>query len=451
MFYDNIMFLYLIFLGYVIIFIEMSDIMFVDEVILKIEAGRGGDGCTSFRREKYIPMGGPNGGNGGRGSNIIFKVDEGLKTLIDLRYQKMIKGKKGSNGEGSDKNGRGAQDIILKVPQGTTITDVDTGLIIADLTKKDEEVIVCHGGRGGRGNKSFATHDNPAPEISEYGEPGEVRNVKVELKLLADVGLVGLPSVGKSTFLSIVSASKPKIAAYHFTTLSPNLGVTKTTDGRSFVIADLPGLIEGASLGEGLGDKFLKHIERTRVIAHIIDMSGIEGRNPIDDYKLINKELSDFDEKLIKKPSIVIANKMDIPSSKDNLEKFKMEYPNIEIFEISALNHQGIDKVLINLADMLDKIPEEKVYKDEQFESHVIYKFVNDNTFEISRDDDGTWVVKGEQIEKLFLMTKFNSDDSIKRFSNKLRKMGVDDKLYELGAQPGDNVRILDFIFELRA
>ena len=424
--------------------------MFVDEVILKIEAGRGGDGCTSFRREKYIPMGGPNGGNGGRGSNIIFKVDEGLKTLIDLRYQKIIKGKKGSNGEGSDRNGRGAEDIILKVPQGTTITDIDTGLIIADLTKNGEEVVVCRGGRGGRGNKSFATHDNPAPEISEYGEPGEVRNVKVELKLLADVGLVGLPSVGKSTFLSIVSASKPKIAAYHFTTLSPNLGVTKTSDGRSFVIADLPGLIEGAHLGEGLGDKFLKHIERTRVIAHIIDMSGIEGRSPIDDYKLINKELADFNEKLIKKPSIVIANKMDIPSAKDNLEKFKAEYSDIEIFEISAINHQGIDKVLIKLADMLDEIPEERVYEDEQFERHVIYKFVNDSTFEINRDDDGTWVVSGNEIEKLFKMTKFNNDESIKRFSNKLRKMGVDDKLYELGAQPGDNVRILDFIFELR-
>ena len=327
--------------------------MFVDEVILDVEGGRGGDGCTAFRREKYIPMGGPSGGNGGRGSNIIFKVDEGLKTLIDLRYQKVIKGKKGTNGEGSNKNGRNAEDIIIKVPQGSTITDMDTGLIIADLTKKDEEVIICSGGRGGRGNKSFATHDNPAPEISEYGEPGEIRKIKVELKLLADVGLVGLPSVGKSTFLSIVSASKPKIAEYHFTTLNPNLGVTKTSDGRSFVIADLPGLIEGASKGEGLGDKFLKHIERTKVIAHIVDMSGIEGRNPIDDYKLINKELEEFDKKLMKKPMIVIANKMDIDSSFDNLKKFKKEYPDIDVFEISAIEHKGIDNVLIKLADRL--------------------------------------------------------------------------------------------------
>lgn len=424
--------------------------MFIDEVILKIEAGKGGDGCTSFRREKYVPMGGPNGGNGGRGSNIIFKVDEGLRTLVDLRYQKNIKGKKGGNGEGSDKNGRGAEDIIIKVPCGTTVTDMDTNLIIADLTKNGEEAIICRGGRGGRGNKSFATHDNPAPEISEYGEEGEIKNVKVELKLLADVGLVGLPSVGKSTFLSVVSASKPKIAAYHFTTLSPNLGVTKTKDGRSFVIADLPGLIEGASLGEGLGDKFLKHIERTRVIAHIIDMSGIEGRDPIDDFNIINKELKDFDKKLMDKPMIVIANKMDIPSSKQNLEKFKEKFKDIEVFSISALNHEGIDNVLIRLADMLDEIPISSIYDDEQFESHVVYKFVNDKTFKITKDDDGTWVVSGEQIEKLFKMTKFNSDESIKRFSNKLRKMGVDDKLYEMGAKQGDSVRILDFIFELK-
>lgn len=424
--------------------------MFIDEVILKIEAGKGGDGCTSFRREKYVPMGGPNGGNGGRGSNIIFKVDEGLRTLVDLRYQKNIKGKKGGNGEGSDKNGRGAEDIIIKVPCGTTVTDMDTNLIIADLTKNGEEAIICRGGRGGRGNKSFATHDNPAPEISEYGEEGEIKNVKVELKLLADVGLVGLPSVGKSTFLSVVSASKPKIAAYHFTTLSPNLGVTKTKDGRSFVIADLPGLIEGASLGEGLGDKFLKHIERTRVIAHIIDMSGIEGRDPIDDFNIINKELKGFDKKLMDKPMIVIANKMDIPSSKQNLEKFKENFKDIEVFSISALNHEGIDNVLIRLADMLDEIPISSIYDDEQFESHVVYKFVNDKTFKITKDDDGTWVVSGEQIEKLFKMTKFNSDESIKRFSNKLRKMGVDDKLYEMGAKQGDSVRILDFIFELK-
>lgn len=425
--------------------------MFIDEVVLKVIAGQGGNGCTSFRREKYIPMGGPNGGNGGRGSDIIFKVDEGLRTLIDLRYQKTIKGKRGAHGEGSDRNGRGAEDIVIKVPPGTTVTDIGTGLIIADLTKNGEEAIIAKGGRGGRGNKAFATHANPAPEISEYGEPGEEREVKVELKLLADVGLVGMPSVGKSTFLSVISASKPKIAAYHFTTLSPNLGVVKTKDGRSFVVADLPGLIKGASLGEGLGDQFLKHIERTRVIAHIIDMSGYEGRNPYEDYKIINKELEDFNEKIIKKPMIVIANKMDIEGAKENLIEFKKKVSNVEIFEMSAINHEGIDEILIKLADMLDTIEKEPIYDESKFESHVLYKFKKEQPFTISRDNDGTWVIRGEEIEKLFKMTKFTSDDSIKRFSNKLRKMGIDDKLYEMGAQEGDSVRIMDFIFELKA
>lgn len=425
--------------------------MFIDEVVLKVIAGQGGNGCTSFRREKYIPMGGPNGGNGGRGSNIIFKVDEGLRTLIDLRYQKTIKGKRGAHGEGSDRNGRGAEDIVIRVPPGTTVTDIGTGLIIADLTKNGEEAIIAKGGRGGRGNKAFATHANPAPEISEYGEPGEEREVKVELKLLADVGLVGMPSVGKSTFLSVISASKPKIAAYHFTTLSPNLGVVKTKDGRSFVVADLPGLIEGASLGEGLGDQFLKHIERTRVIAHIIDMSGFEGRDPYEDYKIINKELEDFNKKIIKKPMIVIANKMDIEGAKENLIEFKKKVSNVEIFEISAINREGIDEILIKLADMLDTIEKEPIYDESKFESHVLYKFKKEQPFTISRDSDGTWVIRGEEIEKLFKMTKFTSDDSIKRFSNKLRKMGIDDKLYEMGAQEGDSVRIMNFIFELKA
>ena len=425
--------------------------MFIDEVVLKVIAGQGGNGCTSFRREKYIPMGGPNGGNGGRGSDIIFKVDEGLRTLIDLRYQKTIKGKRGAHGEGSDRNGRGAEDIVIKVPPGTTVTDIGTGLIIADLTKNGEEAIIAKGGRGGRGNKAFATHANPAPEISEYGEPGEEREVKVELKLLADVGLVGMPSVGKSTFLSVISASKPKIAAYHFTTLSPNLGVVKTKDGRSFVVAALPGLIEGASLGEGLGDQFLKHIERTRVIAHIIDMSGFEGRNPYEDYKIINKELEDFNEKIIKKPMIVIANKMDIEGAKENLIEFKKKVSNVEIFEMSAINREGIDGILIKLADMLDTIEKEPIYDESKFESHVLYKFKKEQPFTITRDSDGTWVIRGEEIEKLFKMTKFTSDDSIKRFSNKLRKMGIDDKLYEMGAQEGDSVRIMDFIFELKA
>ena len=320
--------------------------MFVDEVIIKVKAGNGGDGCTAFRREKYIPDGGPFGGNGGRGANIIFKTDLGLRTLLDLRYQKLIKAPKGANGSGKNKNGRGAEDVIIKVPVGTTAKDMDTGFIIADLTKKDDEVVVAYGGRGGRGNTAFATASNPAPDFSEHGEPGEEKTLKVELRLLADVGFVGMPSVGKSTLLSKISKSKPKIAAYHFTTLNPNLGVVKTIDGRVFVAADLPGLIKGASLGEGLGDKFLKHIQRTRVIAHIIDMSGMEGRDPISDYEVINKELEDFDPKLIKKPQIVIANKMDIEEAKENLKRFREKY-NIPVYEISAINNIGVDRALV--------------------------------------------------------------------------------------------------------
>ena len=421
--------------------------MFIDEVIIKVYAGDGGDGCLAFRREKYVPDGGPFGGNGGHGSNIKFVVDEGLHTLIDLRYMKTIKGKKGENGRGKNQHGAAAEDVIVKVPQGTIITDLGTGFIIADLKNKDDEVIVANGGRGGRGNTAFKTHSNTAPNFAENGEPGEVKELKVELKLLADVGLVGLPSVGKSTFISMVSKAKPKIAAYHFTTLSPNLGVTKTKDGRSFVIADLPGLIKGASLGEGLGDKFLKHIERTRVIAHIIDMSGSEGRDPYDDYVTINNELSAFDKKLTKKPQIVIANKMDLDSSKENLKKFK-EKVKVEVFEISAIKNEGLDIVLIKLADMLDSIPSSNLYEDERFESHVLYKFRKEEPYTITKEGD-EWVIRGDEIEKLLKMTRF-TDEGFQRFSKKIRKMGVDDKLIELGVQEGDKVRILDFVFEYR-
>lgn len=421
--------------------------MFVDEVIIKVKAGNGGDGCTAFRREKYIPDGGPFGGNGGRGANIIFETDLGLRTLLDLRYQKLIKAPKGANGEGKNKNGKGASDVIIKVPLGTTVKDMDTGLIIADLTKKDDSVIVAKGGRGGRGNTAFATATNPAPNFSEHGEPGEEKTLKVELRLLADVGFVGMPSVGKSTILSKISASKPKIAAYHFTTLNPNLGVVKTIDGRTFVAADLPGLIKGASLGEGLGDKFLKHIQRTRVIAHIIDMSGLEGRDPLEDYETINKELKDFDEKLILKPQVVIANKMDLEGAKENLERFKEKY-NVPVYGVSAITNKGLDKVLVKIADELDKIKEEPLFSDEAFESHVLYKFKKEQPFTITRDND-IYVVKGKEIEKLFHMTKFTDEGAV-RFARKLRAMGIDDKLLEMGAKHGDKVQIEDLIFEFK-
>lgn len=422
--------------------------MFIDEVVIKVEAGNGGDGCLAFRREKYVAMGGPFGGNGGHGSNIIFKVDEGLHTLIDLRYMKTIKGKKGENGRGKNQNGAAADDVIIKVPQGTIVTDLGTGFIIADLKEKDDEVVVAYGGRGGRGNTAFKTQSNPAPNFAENGEPGEVKELKVELKLLADVGLVGMPSVGKSTIISCVSKAKPKIAAYHFTTLNPNLGVARTKDGRSFVIADLPGLIEGASLGEGLGDRFLKHIERTRVIAHVIDMSAFEGRDPYLDYVTINKELENFNKDILKKPEIIIANKMDLPSAKENLEKFKKKIGDKKIFEVSAMTNTGLENVVTSLADMLDEIPVTALYEDDKFESHVLYKFKKDEPYTITKEDD-CWVIRGDEIEKIFKMTKF-TDEGLARFSKKIRKMGVDDKLIELGAEPGDKVRILDFFFEYR-
>lgn len=425
--------------------------MFVDEVEIRVEAGNGGDGCTAFRREKYVPMGGPFGGNGGHGSDIIFKVDEGLHTLLDLRYQKLIKGKKGENGRGKNQHGKGADPIIIKVPQGTVVTDLDTGLVLADLSKKDDQEIIAKGGRGGRGNTAFKTQTNTAPDYSENGEEGEQKNLKVEVKMLADVGLVGLPSVGKSTIISMVSRSKPKIAAYHFTTLTPNLGVVKASDGRSFVMADLPGLIEGASQGEGLGDKFLKHIERTKVIAHVIDMSASELRDPYEDYQLINKELAAFNEKLIKKPQIIIANKMDLPHAKEELEKFKEKIgKDIEIYEISAATNTGLQKVIDRLADLVDEVPNSPLYEESQIESHVLYKFKKEEPFIITKDDDGTWTISGKEVERIFKMTKFSSDEAAYKFAKKLTKMGIDQKLEELGAEEGNQVRILDFYFDYR-
>lgn len=422
--------------------------MFVDEVEIKVEAGDGGDGCTAFRREKYIEMGGPFGGNGGHGGDVIFKVDEGLHTLLDLRYQKILKGQKGENGRGKNQHGKGAEPLIVKVPQGTVVTDLDTGLIIADLSKKDQQEIIAKGGRGGRGNTAFKTQTNTAPDYSERGEEGEKKTLKIEVKMLADVGLVGLPSVGKSTIISMISRSKPKIAAYHFTTLTPNLGVTKASDGRSYVVADLPGLIEGASEGEGLGDKFLRHIERTRVIAHVIDMSGSEMRDPYEDYLLINNELKEFNPKLLEKPQIIIANKMDIPEAKENLEKFK-EKVTCEVFEVSAATNAGLQKVVDHIADLLDTLPVNPLYDESQIESHILYKFKKEEPFTITKEDD-VWVISGKEVERIFKMTKFNSDEAIYRFAKKLRRMGIDAKLASLGAEEGDQVRILDFYFDYK-
>ena len=420
--------------------------MFIDEVVMEVEAGRGGDGCMAFLREKFVPMGGPNGGNGGKGADIIFKADEGLRTLLDLRYQKKIKGEPGQNGEGKNKNGSYAEDKIIKVPVGTTVKDYDTGMIIADLTKHNEEVIVAYGGKGGRGNVTLATRNNPCPSFAERGEPGEIRKIKVELRMLADVGLVGLPSVGKSTLLSMITNANPKIAAYHFTTLSPNLGVVSTKDN-NYVIADLPGLIEGASEGVGLGHKFLKHIERTKIIAHVIDMSGSEGRDPYEDYQVIRKELEEFSPKLLNKQEIIIANKMDLPNSKDNLNKFK-EKIDKQVYEISALNNENLDTLINVLSESVKNTKEEALYDEDIQEKHVLYKFKKEKPFTIIKENDHTFIIKGEQVEKIFKMINFNTEEAISRFAKKLRSMGVDEELEKMNIKEGDIIKILDYEFE---
>lgn len=425
--------------------------MFVDQVKIYVKGGDGGDGMVAYRREKYVPRGGPAGGDGGKGADIVFEVDEGLRTLMDFRYQRHFKGKKGENGKSKNQHGKDAEDLIVKVPPGTVVKDEETGQIIADLVHHGERAVIAKGGRGGKGNTRFATPRNPAPEIAEKGEPGEERTITVELKLLADVGLVGFPSVGKSTLLSVVSSAKPKIADYHFTTLVPNLGVVETEDHRSFVMADLPGLIEGAYQGAGLGLQFLRHIERTRVIVHVIDMAAVEGRNPYQDFLTINNELKEYNLCLTERPMIVVANKMDLPGAEENLKKFKEQLQDdIPVFPISSVTRKGIRELLFAIADTLEKTPEFPLHiaRDETVH-RVVYKHERKEAdFNITRDPDGAFVLSGERIEKLFKMTDFTRDESARRFARQLRKMGVDDALRERGAKDGDTVRILDFEFE---
>ena len=423
--------------------------MFVDEVKMKLIAGKGGDGCTSFRREKYIPMGGPDGGSGGKGGDIVFEVDKSLKTLVDLKFHKIMKAGKGENGKGKNRKGASAEDVVVKVPAGTIVYDEDTSLVLADLTQDKERFIVAHGGRGGRGNTAFATHEKPAPEFSELGEPGETRYIRCELRVLADVGLIGMPSVGKSTLLSSVTSASPKIAAYHFTTLSPNLGVVKLKDGRSFVLADLPGMIEGASEGIGLGLNFLKHASRTRVLAHVIDMAGSENRNPLEDYEIITKEILAYSDTLAKKSEVIIANKSDLPGFRENLKMFKEKYPDKKVYPVSAMNHEGLEPLLLYLADLLDTLENEKMFDDEDFESAIVYKFQQEKPYRIRRAN-GIWVVEGESVEKLFAMTRFTEQEGVERFARKLKGMGIEEELYALGAKVGDEVQINDYIFELK-
>ena len=431
--------------------------MFLDEVKIFVRSGDGGNGLVAFRREKYVPKGGPAGGDGGRGANVVFIVDEGLRTFMDYRYQKKFVAPNGENGMSKGMHGRKSKDLYLKVPPGTVIRDTDTGEVLADLVEHEQEVVVARGGRGGRGNCRFATPSNPAPEIAENGEPGEERNLTLELKLMADVGLVGFPSVGKSTLLSITSKAKPKIADYHFTTLAPNLGVVETKDHRSFVMADLPGLIEGASHGVGLGHQFLRHIERTKVIVHVVDMSATDGRDPYEDYKIINKELAEYNMRLLERPQVVVANKMDIPVASDNLKEFKKRLENdgeeVDIVEISAFTRSNIDNLLYKVSDILDNTDPNMLYEldteEESMENRVLYKHKpKDETFKITRDDTGAYVVSGPGIERAFLMTDFNRDASVRRFAQQMRSMGVDDALRERGCKNGDTVKILKGEFE---
>ncbi|NGA31633.1 GTPase ObgE [Staphylococcus aureus] len=427
--------------------------MFVDQVKISLKAGDGGNGITAYRREKYVPFGGPTGGDGGKGASVVFEVDEGLRTLLDFRYQRHFKASKGENGQSSNMHGKNAEDLVLKVPPGTIIKNVETDEVLADLVEDGQRAVVAKGGQGGRGNSRFATPRNPAPDFSEKGEPGEELDVSLELKLLADVGLVGFPSVGKSTLLSIVSKAKPKIGAYHFTTIKPNLGVVSTPDQRSFVMADLPGLIEGASDGVGLGHQFLRHVERTKVIVHMIDMSGSEGREPIEDYKVINQELAAYEQRLEDRPQIVVANKMDLPESQDNLILFKEEIgEDVPVIPVSTITRDNIDQLLYAIADKLEE------YKDVDFTveeeesvgiNRVLYKHTpSQDKFTISRDDDGAYVVSGNAIERMFKMTDFNSDPAVRRFARQMRSMGIDDALRERGCKNGDIVRILGGEFE---
>ncbi|WP_010498644.1 GTPase ObgE [Paenibacillus elgii] len=428
--------------------------MFVDKAKIYVKGGDGGDGLVAFRREKYVPEGGPAGGDGGDGGDVIFRVDEGLRTLVDFRYQKHFKAQRGEKGRNKSQHGANADDMIVRVPPGTVVIDDDTQEIIADLTRHGQQVIVAKGGRGGRGNTRFATPNNPAPEIAENGEEGVERWVVLELKVMADVGLVGFPSVGKSTLLSVVSGAKPKIGAYHFTTLTPNLGVVDVGDGRSFVMADLPGLIEGAHEGVGLGHEFLRHVERTRIIVHVVDMAATEGRDPFEDWVKINDELKLYNAKLEERPQIVAANKMDMPDAEEQLAEFKRKLVEIgkelDIYPISALSRTGVQELLYKVADKLETIPEMPMVEElVELSERKVYRLETeeDEDFTIRREND-VFVVDSPSIEKLIKRTNFSTHESVMRFARILRKKGVDQALRERGAKDGQTIRIGDFEFE---
>ena len=421
--------------------------MFIDRARIYVEAGDGGDGMSSFRREKFVEKGGPNGGNGGRGGDVVLIADKNLNTLIDFRYKRKYVAKRGGQGGNKNCTGVRADVVYVKVPMGTLVRDDATDMVVADLTEDGQTFVAAKGGRGGKGNACYVTSTNRAPTFAEKGEPGENRWLKLELKLLADVGLVGYPSVGKSSIIAQVSAARPEIAAYHFTTLTPVLGVVRIDDERSFVLADIPGLIEGASEGVGLGHDFLRHVERTKVLLHVIDVAGVDGRDPIDDFEKINYELAQHSERLSKRKQIVVANKMDLPEAEENYELLKeyVEERGYEIVKVSAATGEGLRELMYKAYElMLQYEPEE-----EEIELGV-FEDVDPDSYEIVPGEDSDFEVKGNNIERLVAMTNFDNEEALYRFQLIWKRLGIDEALKEKGVEEGQTVRIRDMVFEYK-
>lgn len=421
--------------------------MFIDRAIIEVRSGKGGDGAIAFRREKYIAKGGPAGGNGGRGASVILRANSKINTLFNFRHSKCFIGPDGEKGGIKNQYGRHSDDIFIDVPLGTVVYEEKDHQFLGDLSKDGQTLLVAKGGRGGRGNTAFKSSTNRVPRIAENGEPGENKRLILELKLLADVGLVGFPSVGKSTLLSVVTSAKPEIADYPFTTLVPNLGVVYLPDNRSFVMADLPGLIEGAHQGKGLGLQFLRHIERCRVIIHVLDMSN-NGRDAFEDYKVINNELKEYGFGLEKRPVIVVASKMDEEGAEDKLKAFEKK-AKVKCFPISALTEEGIDKMLYAVMDLIEKTPAFPLYDAEESElDNKVYTLKEEKEFEIKHPNLHTWVIEGDKIVKFYKMTNITTDEGMMKLLTHLRKLKIDDKLEELGAEDGDTVVLDDFSFD---
>ena len=422
--------------------------MFVDKAVIRVKAGDGGDGAVSFHREKYVAAGGPDGGDGGKGGNVVFVVDDGMSTLLDFRYKRKYIAEKGQNGGAGKCTGRNAPDLIVKVPRGTVVKDNESGRIIADMSS-DEPKIICRGGKGGKGNYHFATPTRQIPKFSKPGFMGEEFEVSLELKLLADVGLVGFPNVGKSTLISVVSAAKPKIANYHFTTLTPVLGVVRAAENKSFVMADIPGLIEGASDGIGLGHEFLRHVDRCRLIIHVVDVSGCEGRDPKEDFEIINRELENFSEELAERPQIVAANKCDM-ASEEQLADFRkfVEEKGYRLFEISAATTMGTKELMSAVATELDKLPPIKEYEAEPLPVMLDESAGMGERFEITRGDDAVFYVEAPWLEHIMRTVDMDDYASLQYFQRVLRNTGIIDRLEQMGIEEGDTVNIFGFEFD---